>query len=76
MYRCGDYLNYMHAYMLPSTGFIKSYKIKLYSPGFILQYPRAELKGAIPNFEESIVYGKTLKAASKWAKTIDRTNNC
>lgn len=71
LYRCGDYLNYMHAYMLPSTGFIKSYKIKLYSPGFILQYPRAELKGEIPNFEESIVYGKTLKAASKWAKTID-----
>lgn len=71
LYRCGDYLNYMHAYMLPSTGFIKSYKIRLYSPGFVLQYPRAELNGAIPRFEESIVYGKTLKAASKWARTID-----
>ena len=71
LYKCGGYYNYMHAYMVPSTGFLQKYKIKQYSPGLIIQYPRAEKNGEIPAFEESRVYGKTLKMASNWAKMID-----
>ena len=71
LYKCGNYYNYMHAYMAPSTGYIKKFEIRPYSPGLIIQYPRSEYKGEIPPFEESIVYGKTLKAASKWAHTIN-----
>ncbi len=70
LYKCGDYYDYMHAYMVPSTGFISKYIIKPYSPGIIIQYPRAEKDGQIPKFEESRVYGKTLKAASSWARMI------
>jgi len=71
MYRCDDYYNYMHSYMVPSTGFLTKYKILPYSPGIIIQYPRAEKNGEIPKFEETRVYGKTLKQASKWAETIN-----
>ena len=61
----------MHAYMAPSTGYISKFEIKPYSPGLIIQYPRSEYNGEIPPFEESIIYGKTLKAASKWAHTVN-----
>ena len=71
LYKCGDYYNYTHSYMVPSTGFIKEVILKAYAPGIIVQYPRAETKGMIPHFEESRVYGKTLKDAAKWAKTIN-----
>ena len=71
LYKCDNYYNYMHAYMAPSTGYIKKFEIKPYSPGLIVQYPRAEYHGEIPPFEESIVYGKTLKAAAKWGQTIN-----
>lgn len=76
LYKCGDYYNYMHSYMVPSTGFIKSYILKPYSPGIIAQYPRSETNGEIPTFEHSRVYGSTLKKASNWAKMIncDRVN--
>lgn len=71
LYKCGDYYNYMHSYMVPSTGFIKTYILKPYSPGIIVQYPRSETKGEIPPFEHSRVYGSTLKKASNWAHMIN-----
>ena len=71
LYKCDNYYNYMHAYMAPSTGYISKFEIKPYSPGLIIQYPRSEYNGEIPPFEESIIYGKTLKAASKWAHTVN-----
>lgn len=61
----------MHSYMVPSTGFIKTYILKPYSPGIIVQYPRSETKGEIPPFEHSRVYGSTLKKASNWAHMIN-----
>lgn len=71
LYKCGDFYDYMHAYMVPSTGFINKYVIRPYAPGIIVQYPRAETKGEIPTFEQSRVYGKTLKQAANWAKMIN-----
>lgn len=71
LYKCGKYLNYMHAYMVPSTGYLKNYAIKPYSPGFIIQYPRYELNGEIPVFQDAPIYGRTLKKAYEWAKMID-----
>ena len=66
VYECGDYKNYMFGYMLPSTGYIKDYKFKLYAPGFIVQYPRAENKGQIPEFEDEKVFQNALREANRW----------
>ncbi len=71
LYKCGEYLNYMHAYMVPSTGYLKEFIIKPYSPGLIIQYPRYELNGVIPVFQDAPVYGRTLKRAYEWSKMID-----
>ena len=62
LYSCGDYINYMHSYMVPSTGYLHNYKLRLYNPGMIIQYPRYELGGEIPPFEDAPTYGKTLKS--------------
>ncbi len=66
VYECGDYKNYMFGYMLPSTGYIKSYRLMLYAPGFIIQYPRAEEKGQIPYFEDEKVFQNALREANRW----------
>ena len=68
LYRCGDYYNYLHSYMVPSTGCIHNYTITPYSPGIIIQYPRHELDAHIPEFEEEATYGKTLQKAYNWAE--------
>lgn len=68
LYNCDGYLNYMYGRMVPSTGYLKKYKIRLYSPGIIIQYPRAEAGGEIPKFEDAPTFGKTLKASHAWGK--------
>ena len=68
LYKCGDYYDYMHSYMVASTGCIKQYVIRPYSPGIIIQYPRYELNAKIPEFVEESTYGRTLKQAYNWSK--------
>ena len=68
LYKCGDYYNYLHNYMVPTTGCIHDYTITPYIPGIIIQYHRHELDAAIPEFEEEATYGKTLQKAYNWAE--------
>ena len=68
LYDCDGYLNYMYGRMVPSTGYLNKFKIRLYSPGIIVQYPRAEAGGMIPKFEDAPTFGKTLKASHAWGK--------
>ena len=70
LYECEKYINYMFGYMLPSTGFLKEFNIFLYHPGFIIQYPRAEFGGEIPQFKDEPRFGLALKEAAKWGRII------
>jgi len=70
LYDCDGYVNYMYAHMVPSTGYVKDFKLRLYSPGFLLQYPRAEEGGKIPEFEDAPTFGRTLKESHDWAKIV------
>ncbi|MEA5061197.1 MAG: hypothetical protein VB015_02120 [Erysipelotrichaceae bacterium] len=69
MYECNGYYNYMYERMVPSTGYIKHFNIRYYSPGIIIQYPRSECGGQIPEFKDAPTYGRTLKRAHTWAST-------
>ena len=68
LYECDGYCNYMFSRMVPSTGYLKEFSIFYYSPGMILQYPRAEVGGEIPQFEDAPTFGRTLKESHEWAK--------
>lgn len=67
-HECHGYMNYMFGYLAPRTGLIKEFVLKLYYPDFIIQYPRAEANGTIPEFESSPVFGRMLKDAQDWAE--------
>ena len=66
-YECNGYVNYMYSRMVPSTGYVARYKIKNYYPGIIIQYPRPDVGGEIPKFEDSHSFGQTLKRAHEWS---------
>ena len=70
LYSCDGYVNYMYSYMVPSTGYLSSFVLRLYSPGIIMQYPRSEANGNMIPFVDEHTYGVTLKKANDWAKTI------
>lgn len=67
-YSCDGYINYMYDYMLPSTGYLNKFIIKMHYPGFIVQYPRAEFNGEIPPFQDDISFSKMIKDARDWRK--------
>lgn len=69
-YECNGYMNYMYGIMVPSTGYLTDFKIRQYSNGIILQYPRSEEKGKIPPFIDAPVFGKTLNESFRWGKLI------
>lgn len=67
---CDGYYDYMYSRLVPSTGYINKYKIRLYGSGFLVQYPRSECNGQIPDFEDAPTYRKTLKDSHDWAKVV------
>ncbi|MGD9604944.1 MAG: nucleoside kinase [Bacilli bacterium] len=68
VYVCENYLNYMFGYMVPSTGYLKHFELKLYYPDFIVQLPRPEINGKIPEFVDSPSFGKMLQEAKEWSQ--------
>jgi uridine kinase len=41
IYSLGPYRDYLHGYMVPSTGYLKTFAVAPYSNGFVLRYPRS-----------------------------------
>lgn len=69
-YECDGYLNYFYTHMVPSTGYLKKFSLRLYSPGIILQYPRSECNGEIPPFQDAPTFFKTLNDAFVWEHAV------
>ena len=67
IYECEGYKDYLYTYLTPSTGYIKKYELSLYAPGFLVKYPRKELDGMMPEFNDERVFRDALKEANLWA---------
>ncbi len=70
LYQTGDYINYMFSYMLPNTSYLTKFNTRFYNPGFLIFFPRSELKGELPAFVDQKTFGQSLKEAYKWGKII------
>lgn len=62
------YADYLYEEMVPSTGYLKDFKLRLYNPGFVIQVPRSECAGTIPPFKDEIVFATSLTNSYKWAE--------
>ncbi len=70
LYQCGWLKNYFYGYMVPSTGYLKAFDLKFYAPGLILQYPRSEDGGEIPEFVDNPKIFKVFRESEKWAEIL------
>jgi len=71
LYQCKDFYNYMYHHLVPSTGYLKKYRITLYHPGLLIEAPRAEFNGDIPSFRDEPVFKEMLKDASRRAEILN-----
>lgn len=68
IYICDDYKNYMYGYMVPSTGYLKKFNLFSYDQQVVVQYPRYENNGKIPEFDDQPNFSRVLKQSYRWAK--------
>lgn len=50
LYQLGWLQNYFYGYMVPSTGYLKYFKVVNHPPGFILQFPTKQEPTKVPEF--------------------------
>jgi uridine kinase len=70
-YECDGYINYMYGKMVPSTGYLKDFKLIPYSNGILIQYPRSEYDGKIPEFNDEPTFRDTLVHAQEWGNLVN-----
>lgn len=71
LYTCDNYFNYMYGKMVPSTGYLTSFKLTQYANGIIIQYPRSEYNGEIPPFSDEPTFRDTLIHSQEWGNTCN-----
>ena len=69
-YNCNGYYNYMYGKMVPSTGYLKNFKLLFYAPGLLIQYPRSETNGEIPEFNDEPNFSDSLINSQKWGQLV------
>lgn len=70
MYQCGWVKNYFYGYMVPSTGYLKTFKLKFYDPGIVMQLPRKENNGGIPIFKKQPKLFRIFRETEKWSRIL------
>lgn len=74
IYKCDRYQNYVHSYMVPSTGYLDKFKLFISDGNVYMQFPRADENGEIPKFKKEKKYAKTLAKSYDWAKIVNAQN--
>ncbi|MDD2922714.1 MAG: nucleoside kinase [Anaerolineales bacterium] len=71
LYSLGGRMDYMHGYMVPSTGYLRWFDLKPINGGFTLQFPR---RHAPTTIEASLDYPKLLNTFRQYGDWLTRLN--
>lgn len=69
IYSIGNYVDYYYGYMVPHTGYLKYFDVKLYDEGFVLCFP-GEDTHSVAEFAPSHKLFGVLKESSKWSERL------
>lgn len=66
IYSLNEFEDYHYGYMVPSTGYLKYFKLYLYDEGFVMQMPVASATREVPAFEPQNKLFHVLKESVHW----------
>lgn len=66
IYSLNEFEDYHYGYMVPSTGYLKYFKLYLYDEGFVMQMPVAAAPKEVPAFEPQNKLFNVLKESVQW----------
>lgn len=70
MYSVNGLMDYMHGYMVPSTGYLKWFGLKKVNGGFILQYPRRHAPTQLAPFGDYPKLIRAFRQYGDWLETL------
>jgi uridine kinase len=70
MYRLENRMDYHHGYMVPSTGYLKWFKLSPAGDGFILRFPRHHQPTTIADLPEYPTLLKSFRQYGDWLVTL------
>lgn len=70
IHTCGWFHDYSYGTMVPSTGYLKTFRLRYYLPGFILELPRKENPTVIPEYVEQGKLANIYFEAKKWGQIL------
>jgi uridine kinase len=62
--------DYFYGYMVPSTGYLRTFRLRHHPPGFILQYPTHEHPTALPTYRDYPKLTATFREYGQWLKIM------
>lgn len=74
LYQLGDYLNHHHGYLVPSSGFLKWFKLTPLGNGFVLSFPRRNDPTKVLPFIDNPKLLSTFSDYGKWLSRLGISN--
>lgn len=71
IYSIGGFQDYYYGYMVPNTSYLKYFALKPFEDGFILQFPRKESWGVVPQVQFSKKVFDVLRKSEEWGKMLE-----
>lgn len=70
VYSMDGYYDYYYGYMVPSTGYLRYFDLKLYDKGLMLLLPTVSAPEKVPEFEERKKLFDALNTSTLWGEKI------
>lgn len=74
IHACDWFHDYSYGIMAPSTGLLKTFRLRYYLPGFILELPRKDNPTTIPEYVEQGKLANIYHEADKWGQIMGVQN--
>lgn len=71
VYCLEGYYDYFYGYMLPSTGYMRSFEVHAYRDGLLLNLPGQETPGTLTPFREEENLYEQLMLSTEWGALVD-----
>jgi uridine kinase len=74
LYSLKGQMDYMHGYMVPSTGYLKWFDLRLINGGFTIQYPRRHAPTRLESIDDYPKLLKTFRQYGDWLRALNIDN--
>jgi len=71
VYTLRDITDYFYGYMVPSTGYLRYFRIRERQPGFVLHFPRRSRPGDLMGYSEAPKLVNVFRQHAEWMRIMD-----